>query len=216
MAASGDARRRRRVLVSAAAVLALFGLGVAVGSQFAGGSRRAAVPAGVAASPKAATPDSSQAALDAAAGFATVMAQVFPLDTTSAQAVLAADASDAYRATLLQSVASVLVPLQQQMASLAGRPVFRQSVLGERMNRYSLGQADVSAWVMVVAGQSGVNDNAVCSFSTLDLQLVFERGGWRINSSTEAPGPSPQMVGAPTSVNVLVETLTGFSDWRPR
>ncbi len=216
MAGSVDARRRRRALVTAAVMLALFGLGVVVGSQLAGGSRAAAVPAGVALSPKAAQPDSSQSALDAAAGFATVMAQVFPLDPTSAQALLAADASDAYRATLLQSVAAVLVPLQQQMASLAGRPVFRQSVLGERLNRSSPGQADVSAWVMVVAGQSGVSDNAVCSFSTVDLQLVFERAGWRINASTETPGPSPQMVGAPTSVDVLVQTLTGFNDWRPR
>lgn len=215
MAVSGDARRRRTV-VWAVATVAVFALGVAAGTQLVAGGSTAAVPAGVSASAKTAAPGSSQSALDTAASYATVMAQLFPLDADTARQVLAGDASDAYRATLVQTVDSVLVPLQQQMASLAGRPVFRQSVLAEKMDNFAPARAEVSAWVMVVAGQSGVADNAVCSFSTVDLQLVFQHGAWRIDTSNEQPGPSPQMTGAPTSVDVLVQTLGGFNDWRPR
>jgi hypothetical protein len=212
----GTDGRRRRALGWAAAAATVFALGVAAGTQLGGGTARAAVPAGLPGAAQATAPNSSQSALGSAAGYATVMAQLFPLDPDSARGVLSADASDAYRATLVATVDAVLVPLQQQMAALSGHPVFRQSVLAEKMVAFTPARAQVAAWVMVVAGQAAVADNAVCSFSTVTLDLVFERGGWRIDRSDEQPGPSPQMTGAPTAVDVLVGRLGGFDDWRPR
>ncbi len=216
MADVGDGRARRAVVWLAAAAV-VFGLGVGAGTQLVGGrGSRVAVPAGVAAAGRSPAPNSSQAALDAAAGYATVMAQLFPLDPDTARGVLAADASDAYRTTLVQAADTDLVPLQQQMAALSGHPVFRQSVLAAKMISYTPTRAQVSDWVILVAGQAGVADNAVSTFSTVTLDLVFEHGGWKIDHSTEQPGPSPQMTGAPTSVDILVGRLDGFNDWRPR
>jgi hypothetical protein len=205
-----------RVGLIAAAAVTVFAIGIGVGTQIGAGGHQARVPAAVATGAKAAAANSAPRVLDAAASYATVMAQVFALAPDAARAVLAGDASDNYRTILVQSVDTALVPLQQQMAALAGQPIFRQSVLGEKMVSYSPTRAQVSAWVMVVAGQSGVADNAVCSFSTVTLDLVFEHGGWKIDHSAEQPGPSPQMTGAPTSVDVLVGRLDGFNDWRPR
>ena len=216
MAGTGDPRRRR-VLAVVMAVVAVFGLGVAAGTQLVGGGgTKAAVPAGLPAVTAGPSADSAPGALDAAARYATVLAQLFPLDPDSARQVLAGDASDAYRATLVATVDSVLVPMQQQMAALSGHPVFRQSVLAEKIDSFAPARAAVSVWLMVVAGQSGVADNAVSSFSTVDLQLVFQAGAWRIDGTGEHPGPSPQMSGAPTSVDATVAALAGFNDWRPR
>jgi hypothetical protein len=212
----GDGRGRRAVVWSAAAAV-VFGLGVGAGTQLGGGGSRAAVPAGVAtAKGQTAAPNSSQAAVEAAAGYATVMAQLFPLDADTARGVLAGDASDAYRTTLVQAADTDLIPLQQQMATLSGRPVFRQSVLASKVVSYTPTRAQVSDWVMLIAGQAGVADNAVSTFSTVTLDLVFERGAWKIDRSAEQPGPSPQMTGAPTAVDILVGRLAGFNDWRPR
>jgi hypothetical protein len=206
-----------RLALAATAALILFGIGVGVGTAMGGGAgHRASVPPAVAAAGKSAAPQSQQQAMDAAVGYATVMAQLFPLTPDGARAVLAGDASDAYRATLVQAVDDVVVPLQQQMAVLAGQPMFRQSVLAAKLVSYTAGRARVSAWVMAVAGQTGVADNAVGSFSIVTVDVVFERGGWRLDRSDEQPGPSPQMTGAPTSVDVLVGRLAGYSDWRPQ
>jgi hypothetical protein len=215
MTGAADGRRRRAAVWGAAAA-AVFGLGLAAGTQLVAGGSRAAVPAPVTGVGTARVADSSLAAVDAAAGYATVMSQLFPLDPDTARRVLAGDASDAYRPIIVQAVGTALVPLQQQMAALSGRPVFRQSVLAAKPISFTAGRAQVSVWVLAVAGQAGVADNAVCSFSTVTLDLVFERGGWLIDHSAEQPGPSPQMTGAPTSVDALVGRLDGFNDWRPR
>jgi hypothetical protein len=204
------------VALAAAAGLVVFGIGIGVGTSLNGGGRRATVPPPVTRGGGAGGPQSSQQAMHTAVGYATVTAQLFPLTPDAARAVLAADASDAYRSTLVQAVNDVLVPLQQQMAVLAGRPMFRQSVLAAKIVGYTATRAQVSVWVMAVAGQSGVADNAVCSFSTVTVTVVFERGAWRLDGSDEQPGPSPQMAGAPTSVDVLVGQLAGYSDWRPQ
>lgn len=202
-----------RVAVAATAALVIFGLGVGVGSGL-GGGHRASVAPGVA-SGRAPGSDSAFQALDAAAGYATLTAQLFPLTPAAAQAVLNGDASDAYRPSIAQAVQDALVPLQQQTAGLAGQPMFRQAVLAARLVSYSPARAEVSAWVMAVAGQTGVADNAVCSFSTVTVDVVYQRGGWRLDGSDEQAGPTPQTAGAPSAVDDLVGRLAGFSDWRP-
>jgi len=212
--ASSRPPRRRKIGVAAGAAVAVFLLGALAGGQI--GHRRPGLSVPPPLNSSAAAGPSSQSAVEAAAGYATVMAQLFPMPPDQAEAVLAADASDGYRATLTQSVDTVLLPLQQQVAELAGNPVYRESVLATRVVSYVAPRAEVTVWVMVVAGQSGVADNAVCSFELVDLQLVWQRGAWRIDGTSEQPGPSPQLSGAPTSVDQLVASLAGFNDWRPR
>jgi hypothetical protein len=141
------------------------------------------------------------------------MARLFPPD--AARSLLAAAASDAYRQQLLTGVTDELVPLQQQVAGLAGRPIYRQSLLAATLRAYTPPRAEVAAWVMVVAGQAGVDDNATATFATVTADLVFEHGAWKLDATSELPGPSPEVRDAPSTVDTLVSRLAGFSDWRP-
>lgn len=153
----------------------------------------------------------------AAAGvrFATLMAQLFPLDAASARAVVDEVASDAYRPALSVAIEAELVPLQRQVAGLAGRPIYRQSVLAAKLVSYAPPRAQLSAWVMLTAGQAEVDGNAMATFATVTVDLVFERGAWRLDQTSETPGPSPQLRDAPSTVDVLTARLEGFDDWRP-
>jgi hypothetical protein len=154
-------------------------------------------------------------ALAAGVGDATLMARLFPLDPAAARAALAQTASDAYRDELVAAVAAELVPLQRQVAGLAGQPIYRQSVLAAQVGSYAPPRAQVAAWVMITAGQAGVADNATAAFATVTVELVFEHDAWKLDHTSEEPGPSPEVLDAPTSVDSLVSRLNGFADWRP-
>jgi hypothetical protein len=69
---------------------------------------------------------------------------------------------------------------------------------------------------MLTAGQAGVNDNATATFATVTVDVVFEHDGWKLDHTSEQPGPSPEVRDAPTSVDSLVASLDGFADWRPK
>ena len=167
--------------------------------------------------PAAAAPgaETEPQALGAGVADATLMARLFPLDPAAARAVLAQVASDAYRDDLVAAVAAELVPLQQQVAGLAGTPIYRESVLAAQVGAYAPPRAQVAAWVMVIAGQAGIDDNATATFATVTVELVFEHGAWKLADTSAQPGPSPEVSDAPSSVDSLVARLDGFADWRP-
>jgi hypothetical protein len=154
--------------------------------------------------------------VEAGVALATLMARLYPLDPAAARAVAEDVASDAYRPTLVAAVDAELVPLQRRVAGLAGQPVYRQNVLAVRLVSHAPPRATVSVWVMVVAGQADVDGNAMATFATVTVELALERGAWRLDGTTEARGPSPQVGDAPSTVDALVSRLSGFSDWRPR
>jgi len=172
-------------------------------------------PAAVRPIPAAPDTQTEPQALAAGVADATLMARVFPLDPAAARAVLAQVASDAYRDELVAAVAAELVPLQAQVAGLAGHPIYRQSVLAAEVGAYAPPRAQVGAWVMLTAGQAGVDDNATATFATVTVELVFEHGAWKLDQTSEVPGPSPEVSDAPSSVDSLVSRLDGFADWRP-
>ena len=158
------------------------------------------------------TPDH---ALAAGVGDATLLARLFPLEPTAARAVLAGVASDAHRDALVAAAAAELAPLQRQVAVLPGTPVYRESVLAAQLAAYTPPTASVATWVMLTVGQAGVDDNATATFATVTVTLVFEHGAWKLDATSETPGPSPEVHDAPTSVDALVARLAGFADWRP-
>ena len=220
MPALSDSRPRARRL-AVVAVVGVGALAVLVGlltthSSTAGRRGRPAV-APAAGGPAAAAPgaQTEPQALTAGVGDATLMARLFPLDPAAARAVLAHVASDAYRDQLVGAVAAELVPLQHQVAGLAGTPIYRESVLAAEVASFAPPRAQVGAWVMVIAGQAGIDDNATATFATVTVDLVFEHGAWKLDDTTEQPGPSPEVSDAPSSVDSLVSRLDGFADWRP-
>lgn len=199
--------------IVAAALLGVQAFGASSGEDSGGAP---AVPEGaVRASGVRPGPVSEANALDAGVRFATLMAELFPLGPASARAIVDEVASDAYRPALAAAIDAELVPLQRQVAGLAGRPIYRQSVLATKLASYAPPRAEASAWVMLTAGQADVDANAMATFVTVSVELVFERGAWRLDRTTETPGPSPQLRDAPYTADVLTARLEGFADWRP-
>lgn len=210
-------RPSRRAVVAAMACIAVV---VLAATTFIGGSSRdqrtPEVPrAALRASPVERSTTSEKGALEAGVRYAALMAELFPLDSTAAKAIVDEIASRAYRPTLAAAVDTELVPLQRQVAGLAGRPVYRQSVLAAKLLAYAPPRAEVGAWVMLVAGQAGVDGNAMATFTTVTVGLVLENDVWRLDRTSEAPGPSPLLRDAPSTVDALVARLDGFADWRP-
>ena len=178
MAGSGDARRRPPGAGVRPRLLALFGLGVGVGTQLVGGrqpgrgSRRRGHRAGQAAAARLVAVGGGRGRGLRHGDGAAVPARSRPAPRRSWPATPPTPTgrpwcNGGHRAGAPAAADGVAGGPSRVPPVGAGRAVVS----------YSPGQAEVSAWVMVVAGQSGVADNAVCSFSTVDLQLVFERGG---------------------------------------
>lgn len=214
----GSGPRVGRVAVTVAAAVGMVALFMGLVTARSSGGVRSGRPT---VAPAAGRPDENAPgetepqALAAGVGDATLMARLFPLDPTAARAALAQTASDGYRDKLVAAVAAELVPLQRQVAGLAGQAIYRQLVLAAHVGSYAPPRAQVAAWVMLTAGQAGVADNATATFATVTVELVFEHGAWRLDRTAEQPGPSPEVRDAPTSVDSLVSRLDGFADWRP-
>jgi hypothetical protein len=215
-----------------AAAVAGFVGGVSVSGSMGGssdGSSEARTP------PRVATPAvveragrgalSRAGALSAAAESTTLLTRMLPMDADEARRVAADVASDAYRAVLVAAVDTELLPLQWQMAGLPG-PLHRQSVLASRMESYAassdMGRARVSVWLLFTVGLNeesadgaAERTNAVGRFVTVSVDLVWQRGQWRLDAVTQRPGPTPLLDGAPQTARDFAAALAGFADWRP-
>ena len=231
---AGSRRGRRRRLVGALALVsvAAFGLGVAT-SGTSGGAAQEGAPVVVAGQSVVASVGredrSRDGAVAAAVEYATLLSRLFPLDAARARRLAADAASDSYRPGLVAAVGAELVPLQRELAELPGATVHRQSVLATRVDSYpgrpaGAGRARVSVWVMLTLGQrtesgsaesAGGQANAVASFGTVVLDVVWERGAWRLDGTAQRPGPTPLLDGRPQTTDELSAALAGFADWRP-
>jgi hypothetical protein len=208
---------RNRSAAVAVSACAAGGLALLVASTVGHSAQvhRARVAPAVTVPPGGAGGETAAQALAAGVDDATLLARLFPLDPSAARAALAAVASDAHRDQLLAAATAELAPLQRQVASLPGTPVYREAVLAAQLGAYTPPGAQVAAWVMLTVGQAGVDDNATATFATVTVDLVFEHGAWKLDATSETPGPSPEVHDAPTSVDAFVARLAGFDDWRP-
>ncbi len=154
----------------------------------------------------------------AAARLATLLARLFPLDRPHAEQLVRQAASAAYRDTLVTAVDEQLLPLQRQAAGLPGATAYRQSVLATRLEAYSPGRARVSVWLLVTlanTGTAGGQSNPVGSFTTVTLDVVWERAAWRLDHTSQQAGPTPLLDGQPQPAGEFTAALVGFADWRP-
>lgn len=171
-----------------------------------------------------------EGAVAAAAQYASLLAQVWPMATAQARAQLADAATAAYRARLVAAVSAQLVPMQDQATALGGRTTYRQSVLATHLDLYpatgdtspkAAAMAQVSVWTVLTIAQTGTAPNADAAnangaFFTSQLDLRYERGAWRLAASTDHPGPTPLVDGTPSTGTQMTHQLNGFHDWRPR
>jgi hypothetical protein len=167
-------------------------------------------------------------AVASAVEYATLLARMFPLDAAQARSLAAEAASEAYRPSMVAAVDTELVPLQRQATRLPGSTTYRQSVLATRVDAFDEpakpsatgDRAQVSVWTLLLVSQTGTSSeedgktNPIARFSTERLDLIWQRGAWRINGSSQTGGPTPLVDGAPHTADELDAALAGFADWR--
>ncbi len=202
--------RRRRIIAAVAAVMGV--AAIALAARHSTTRHRPEVAAPTHLSNARPTHD----ALTVAVSDATVLARVFAVPAPHARTTIAALASNAYRADLVDAVDRELVPLQAQAAALPGRTVFRQAVLATRPIADDGRRARVAVWMLIVVGQSGQQANPEASFAMVTEDLVVEGGDWKLDHVTQAAGPTPLLAAQPDAVESFDAALAGFTDWRPR
>jgi hypothetical protein len=85
--------------------------------------------------------------------------------------------------------------------------VVRPAFLGYRVDRFAARGASVSVWGMALFGSGAYEP--VSQWATSSLDLVWERGTWKVASIRNRPGPSPRW-----SVSELARPVASFAEYR--
>lgn len=227
--ATEDRTTQPRRTVAAAAAAAVFLSGMAAGGALsdrrAGGAPEAdTAPAASSVSDPAPTTEtgdvvpgfarSRDGAHAAAIAYTSTLSQrllyLKPADVEGAIRAVAADASaDALASTALVALETAREPLAADTAK--GPTWWAVRPLAVRVEAYSPARARVSVWVMRVLSRQGVVVPQ-SSWVTETVEVVWERGDWRLWSVTTMPGPTPVLDGSdmPASAAELDQVLAGF------
>jgi hypothetical protein len=86
------------------------------------------------------------------------------------------------------------------------------TVLATRLDAYTPARARVSLWRVGILSVSGLMA-PLAEWTTVDYELVWERGDWRLWSETQVPGPSPieDPNQTPTTPSQWRAALSGFA-----
>lgn len=85
--------------------------------------------------------------------------------------------------------------------------VVRPAFLGYRVERFATRRASVSVWGMALFGTGAYEP--VSQWATSSVELVWQRGTWKVASIRNRPGPSPQW-----SVSELARPVASFAEYR--
>lgn len=124
------------------------------------------------------------------------------VEATSASGASEVDAAD---------VAASVAEAQAALAAGRGDAWWVLAPLAVRVDAYDGDRAEVSVWVVRVVSRPGVA-TPQASWVVTTLELVWERGDWRVWSARDTPGPTPanDEMGTPASAVELDERLDGF------
>ena len=154
-------------------------------------------------------------AVAAAAAFVTTGQLLLDVDPLAAEGVVremaAARTADAQVTETLTKLAAA----RDALAAGTGRIRYPQSVLAWRVDSFSQRRARVAIWGVGVLSRAEIAPpQASWAVSTLDL--VWERGDWRLLSERIVPGPAPMLDDSapPATSDQLESALEGFADFR--
>jgi hypothetical protein len=225
MAVGGRDGRRGRFGLVAVAAAAVFVTGMAAHAAVANGGPRpsgggeSAVAAPTEDAPRPAAggirlgfPRTRDGAREAALTFAATVPQQL-MYATPEQVVDIVTATSADGATEA-SPAEVSASVTEAQAALVGgygNAWWIVTPLAVRVDAYDGERAQVSVWVVRVLSRAAVASPQT-SWAVTTLELVWERGDWRVWSSDDSPGPSPEPDGSDPSATAaeLDQRLDGF------
>jgi len=120
---------------------------------------------------------------------------------TALRGIAASGAADGFAA----EETAQLGRLDQAAQRGSGPLTWLVSVLATRMDAYTPERARVSLWRVGVLSVEGMS-SPLAEWTTVDYELVWDAGDWRIWSETQVPGPTP--ISDPNQV------LSSPSQWR--
>jgi hypothetical protein len=138
--------------------------------------------------------------------------RLFDLPTADRLAALQAIASGAATTGYLAQVSAELTELDGIEAHGQGHLTWAVSVLATRVDAYSAQRARISIWRVGVLSVTGLVA-PLAEWTTVDDELVWERGDWKVWAETQTPGPTPAAHpdARPSTPGQLQATLAGFT-----
>ena len=148
----------------------------------------------------------------AAVGYTATLAQrLLYLDPEAAEAAVEAVAAQASARTITGDAIAGLEAARQPLTAGTGATWWVVRPLAVKVEAYTPERARVAVWLVRVLSRQGVVVPQ-SSWVTETIELVWERGDWRLWSDESSPGPTPVLDGSdvPASALELDIELTGF------
>jgi len=202
-------RAGRRALLFIAGVAVVLAIGIVIGTRLASpGSSEVVVTERAAPTTRAAQAPGRHAnssemhtrigAVAEAARSITAFAGNVLLEPARLRAVVARIASSGSRAQLIEAFEEASAQTRAKLgADTVPRPVIvlRAVPVGYRIEDYSQAKATVAVWYVGIVG-SGATVQPQQSWRTQTVSLVWEEGGWKVNSFASSAGPTPALATA--------------------
>jgi hypothetical protein len=128
--------------------------------------------------------------------------------TAALQAIASLDGANGY----VTQVTAELAELDGIEARGQGHLTWDVSVLATRVDAYNAQRARVSIWRVGVLSVTGLIA-PLAEWTTVDDELVWERGDWKVWAETQTPGPTPagQPDARPSTPTQLHTALAGYT-----
>ena len=142
---------------------------------------------------------------------ATLSQRLLYAEPEAAEAALRAVAATASEETLVSEALTAVRQVREPLAAGSGPTWWVVEPLATKVGAYTEDRARVSVWLVRVLSHAGVVVPQ-SSWSTETVELVWERGDWRLWSDDASPGPTPVLDGSdlPASAAELDADLAGF------
>jgi hypothetical protein len=161
--------------------------------------------------------DTRAGAAAAAASFVCTGQAVLDMDALSVEAAVRELAAAASGAGQVADTLAKLAAIRDQLSGGSGPIRYEQAALAYRVDAFQLDRANVSVWSVGVLSRTGVAPPQA-GWTTSSIDLVWERGDWRVWSESITPGPAPILNNstAPATAEVLATDLAGFAEYGSR
>lgn len=156
-------------------------------------------------------------AVAAAASFVCTGQALLDMDPLSAEQAVRQLSAEASADELVRHHLTQLDAARDVLSGGSGPIVYRQSAIAWRVEAYDDDRARVAIWNVGVLSRDGVAPPQA-GWSTSIVELVWERGDWRVWGETIRPGPTPiaNDSDAPATSAALAAELAGFTDFGAR
>jgi len=92
--------------------------------------------------------------------------------------------------------------------------VMRSVSLGYRVGAYTPDRAAVGLWTVLILG-NGAAVAPQAGWRSVEVDLTWRDGGWRVADLRDRPGPTPALLGVPSPAGVFADDQAGYRPHEP-